>query len=75
MKEDCHVYFSKDGGTSWTEQTVKFWPTGAGYVYVRTSVDIPSDYLTSEFRVMFEYTSTNQRAGTWEIENLKITEN
>ena len=75
MKEDCHVYFSKDGGTSWTEQTVKFWPTGAGYVYVRTSVDIPSDYLTSKFRVMFEYTSTNQRAGTWEIENLKITEN
>ena len=74
MKADCHVYFSNDGGSSWTEQTVKFWPSGAGYVYVKTAIDIPAAYCTSNFRIMFEYTSTNQRAGTWEIENLIIKE-
>ncbi len=74
MKEDCHVYFSNDGGSTWTEQTVKFWPSGAGYVYVKTAIDIPAAYCTSSFRIMFEYTSTNTRAGTWEIEKLIIKE-
>ena len=75
MKADCHVYFSSDGGSSWTEQTVKYWPSGAGYVYIKTAIDIPAAYCTSQFRIMFEYTSSSTRAGTWEVENLIIKEN
>ena len=75
MKDDCHVYFSNDGGSTWTEQTVKHWPSGAGYVYIKTAIDIPAAYCTSQFRIMFEYTSSNTRAGTWEVEKLVIKEN
>ena len=75
MKAACHVYFSKNGGSSWEEQTVRYWPSGAGYVYVKTGINIPAEYCTSQFRIMFEYTSTKEHCGTWEIEKLKITEN
>ena len=76
MQADVCVRFSKDGGATWSDkQTIKHWPAGSNYVYVRTAVDIPSDYLVSNFQVMFEYTSTNTRGGTWEVRNVKITEN
>ena len=74
MKQNCTFYISKDGGANWTEATINFYPTGR-YVYVRTSVNIPSDYLTANFRLGFDYVSTPSHAETWEIRNLLITEN
>lgn len=74
MKGDVSVKISKNGGSTWENANVKFWPAGSNWVYIRTSVDVPADYLTSQFRIMFDYTSTNTRAGTWEIKNLQISE-
>ena len=75
MAGDVGVIFSADGGSTWSgRQTIMFYPSGSNWVYVRTSVDIPAAFLTSQFRFAFDYTSTNTRAGTWEIKNVKITE-
>lgn len=75
MAGDCKVYISNNGGSTWTEATVNFYPSGSNWVYIRTSVDIPAAYCTSQFRLKFDYTSTNARAGTWEIKNVLIKEN
>lgn len=75
MAGDVGVLFSSDGGSTWSgKQTIKFYPSGSSWVYVRTAVDIPAAYLTSQFRIAFDYTSTNARAGTWEIKNVTVTE-
>lgn len=75
MAGDVGVIFSNDGGATWSgKQPIKFYPSGSNWIYVRTSVDIPAAYLTSQFRIAFDYTSTNERAGTWEIKNVTITE-
>ena len=75
MAGDVGVLFSADGGSTWSgKQTIKFYPSGSSWVYVRTAVDIPAAYLTSQFRIAFDYTSTNARAGTWEIKNVAVTE-
>lgn len=75
MAGDVGVKFSNNGGTTWSDkQTIKFYPSGSNWIFVRTSVDIPAAYLTSQFRIMFDYTSTNARAGTWEIKNVLIKE-
>ena len=75
MAGDVGVLFSNDGGSTWSgKQTIKFYPSGTNWVYIRTSVDIPAAYLTSQFRIAFDYTSTNARAGTWEIKDVYVTE-
>ena len=74
MQGDCKVKISADGGSSWADATVRFYPSGSSWSFTKTSIEIPSSYLTSQFRIMFDYTSTNERAGTWEIKNLTITE-
>ena len=76
MQGDVGVMFSNDGGSTWSgKQTIKFYPSGSNWVFIKTSVDIPAAYCTSQFRLMFDYTSTNARAGTWEIKNVLIKEN
>jgi hypothetical protein len=74
MATYCKAYISKDGGANWVPATINYYPSGR-YVYIRTSIDIPADYLTANFRLAFDYTSTSSLAGTWEIRNLLITEN
>ena len=74
MRGDCKVKISANGGTSWEDATVRFYPSGSSWSFVKTSVDIPASYLTANFRIMFDYVSTNTRAGTWEIKNMVISE-
>ena len=57
MRNDVKVMISKDGGANWTDATIKHYPDGYNWVFVRTSVDIPADYLTDRFRLLFDYTS------------------
>lgn len=57
MKGDAKVFISKNGGSTWEEATVKHYPSGDSWVFERTSVDIPNDYLVSNFRLLFDYTS------------------
>ena len=57
MQGDARVYISKDGGSNWTQATVKYYPSGDSWVFERTAVDIPADYCTSRFRLLFDYTS------------------
>ena len=57
MAEDVKVLISKDGGSNWAPATIKFFPSGDSWVFERTAVDIPVDYCTSRFRLLFDYTS------------------
>lgn len=74
MAGDCKVKISNDGGSTWADATIRFYPSGSSWSFTKTSVEIPAAYRTANFRLMFDYVSTNARAGTWEIKNLKITE-
>ena len=74
MRGDAKVMISADGGSTWADATVKFYPSGSSWSFVKTSVEIPASYCTAQFRLLFDYTSTSQRAGTWEIKNLVIKE-
>lgn len=40
--------------------------------FVPVSLTIPSQYLTTDVRIAFKYTSTNTASATWEIKNLVI---
>jgi len=61
MQGDAKVYISKDGGANWTQASVKYYPSGSSWTYIRTSVEIPDDYLTAAFRLKFDYTSVATR--------------
>lgn len=57
MRGDAKVFISKNGGSSWEEATVTHYPSGDSWVFERASVNIPSDYLVSSFRLLFDYKS------------------
>ncbi len=57
MQADATVYISADGGASWTQATVRHYPSGISWSYIRTSVEIPDAFLTAQFRLQFRYRS------------------
>jgi hypothetical protein len=42
------------------------------WTFVPVSLTIPSQYLTTDVRIAFKYTSTNTASATWEVKNLVI---
>ncbi len=72
----CEVLVSVDS-TNWeTLQIV--WPqnsNGKSYTFVNSGIVNLSQYVgKSSVRIAFKYTSTAEKAGTWEIKNVKLQE-
>lgn len=42
------------------------------WTFVPVSLTIPSQYLTSNVRIAFKYTSTNTASATWEVKNVVV---
>ena len=54
MRSDAHLLFSKDGGLTWSNPVNINYPPGTNWIYIKAQVDIPDEYLVSNFRMAFE---------------------
>lgn len=57
MKEDAHLRFSKNGGSTWSDPIDINYPPGINWIYIKASAQIPADYLVSNFRLAFDCVS------------------
>ena len=88
-EDQGHLYFSKDGGASWTEVYALDEATlsDAGTqnqhraidAWFTESVDIPAEYQVSNFKMKFEFDAASERnkadCGGWYIDDILITTN
>ena len=78
VKSSCSVLISTDYASgnptsaTWTDLEISEWPT-AVKTFVDNSVDL-TDYKGQKIRVAFKYTSTEEKAGTWQIKDFKVSE-
>lgn len=75
VADDAAVYIMKSGDSGWTLLNVPFpdKPSSTYSQFLSVSLDI-SEYAGRLVKVKFEYTSTDSRAGTWEIRNFNCVE-
>lgn len=72
MQTDVKVLVSVDGA-NFTELTVAPWPTADGWTpWVESTADLKA-YEGKKIKVQFLYTSSTERAGTWEIKEFVVT--
>ena len=72
-KDECQVLISLDS-TSWELLQIANWPAN-DFKYVNSGVINLSQYAgQSRVRIALKYTSTAEKAGTWEVKNVKLTE-
>ncbi len=71
VSKACQVLASTDS-TTWEPIEIQTWPTS--FTFVNSGV-IPLAKYAGEptLRIAFKYTSTAEKAGTWEIKNVKLT--
>ncbi len=72
MQNDVKVLVSANGG-EFEAVEVAPWPTADGWTPWITSNASLAKYNGKKIKVQFLYTSTTERAGTWEIKNLTVT--
>lgn len=73
---DAAVYIMAEGDETWTKLNVAFADAPA-QLYSYSSFQVINDLDISNFvghriRIKFEYKSTSENAGTWEIRNFKV---
>lgn len=72
MQTDVKVLVSVDGA-AFTELTVSPWPEADGWnPWVESTADLKA-YDGKKIKVQFLYTSSTERAGTWEIKEFVVT--
>lgn len=54
--------------SEWKEASVDTWPAGSDWNFIESKATLPAGTV----RVAFRYTSTTDKAATWEIESLSI---
>ncbi|MBQ3689830.1 MAG: choice-of-anchor J domain-containing protein [Bacteroidales bacterium] len=78
VKSSCSVLISTNytsgnpTSATWKDLEISEWPT-AVKTFVDNSVDL-TDYKGQKIRVAFKYTSTEEKAGTWQIKDFKVSE-
>ena len=72
-KEEATVWAREENGT-WAKLEGVNYPTTLGWTFVDSgSIDL-SAYAGKKVQIGFKYTSTSDKAGTWEIQNFKLDE-
>lgn len=69
--KDFKVQVSTDG-TTWTDLTVSAYPSGADWKFVDAKCDLSAYAGKQTVYIAFLYTSTDKKAGTWEIKNVEV---
>ncbi len=72
-KEECSVHVREIGG-QWSEAlTIPAWPTALGWSpWVNTGEISLEAYAGKKIQVGFKYTSTAEKAGTWEVDKVLV---
>lgn len=72
-KTQAAVNVREVGTTEWKTLTVPSWPSAMSWDFVNSgSIDI-SAYAGKKIEIGFHYTSTAEKAGTWEVKNVSVT--
>ena len=75
MKNCLTVWYSTDGGTSWTQIVNDQYPTGTGWTSQDVNVNLPAAVNgASSLKIAFKYVSTAADHGTWQVKNVTIVE-
>lgn len=70
-KTEVLIMVSTDG-TNWTNLTLTGWPEKLGWTFFDSTADFSSYAGKKDVQIAFVYTSTAEKAGTWEIEKVTI---
>ena len=70
-KKQAVVKIREENG-SWTDLNIPQYPTALGWTFLNSgSIDIKA-YAGKKIQIAFAYTSTSAKAGSWEVNNVKI---
>lgn len=70
-KAEVLVKVSTDG-TNWTNLTLAGWPEKLSWTFFDSTADFSAYAGKKDIQIAFVYTSTAEKAGTWEIEKVTI---
>lgn len=70
-KTEATIVARVEGG-EWQTLTIPTYPEETGWTFVNTGDIDLSAFDGKKFQIAFRYTSTDTKAGTWEIKNLEI---
>jgi len=72
-KTQATVNVREAGASSWTALTVPSYPASMSWDFASSgSIDL-SAYAGKKIEIGFHYTSTAEKAGTWEVKNVVVT--
>lgn len=71
MKEEVKVKVRKNEG-EWTDLSINY-PESMSWTFVPSGSVSLASFVGGNIQVAFVYTSTDTKAGTWEIRNFKVT--
>ena len=71
-KTEAQVLVSTDGGTNWTALTLNGWPDKLSWTFFESTADFSAYAGKKDLQIALKYTSTADKAGTWEIESITI---
>lgn len=71
-KTEAQVLVSTDGGTNWTALTLNGWPDKLSWTFFESTADLSAYAGKKDLQIALKYTSTADKAGTWEIESITI---
>ncbi len=70
---EATVNIREEGSETWTKLTVPSYPDALGWDFKNSgSIDL-SAYLGKKVQIGFCYTSTDSKAGTWEVKNVVVS--
>lgn len=71
-KTEAQVLVSIDGGTNWTALTLNGWPDKLSWTFFESTADFSAYAGKKDLQIALKYSSTADKAGTWEIESVTI---
>ena len=71
-KTEAQVLVSIDGGTNWTALTLNGWPDKLSWTFFESTADFSAYAGKKDLQIALKYSSTADKAGTWEIESFTI---
>lgn len=72
MQAAVAVKARAEGSEEWADLAVTGWPAGTGWTFVDATADL-SAFDGQRVQLAFVYTSTAEKAGTWEVKNLAVS--
>jgi hypothetical protein len=70
-KEEATVWVREENGT-WTKLEGVNYPSSLGWAFVESGAIDLSAYVGKKIQVGFKYTSTEEKSGTWEVQDFLV---